>query len=109
MLIFFYLINIFFPFQIENASSLAVDYRILLDSQSFHKHASQQELPAFLRREDPLTLTPVGTANVLGTTVFDCVPAEGRLEPGMLLVGETRKKKKMITDRTLSGVCSCHG
>ena len=77
-----YVINFFFPLQIENASSLAVDYRILLDSQSFHKHASQQELPAFLRRGDPMTLTPVGTANVLGTSVFDCVPAEGRLEPG---------------------------
>ena len=70
--------------QIENASSLAVDYRILLDSHSFHKRDSQQILPAFLNRDHPSQqqIMPVGTANVYGTTVFDCVPAEGRLEPG---------------------------
>ncbi|XP_030843009.1 cilia- and flagella-associated protein 74 [Strongylocentrotus purpuratus] len=66
-------------FKLENMSSFAIDYRILLDSLSYHKQLSQGELPAFIKRD---TTNMVGPANYDGRSVFDCTPSDGTLQPG---------------------------
>ncbi|XP_033115182.1 cilia- and flagella-associated protein 74-like [Anneissia japonica] len=65
-------------FKIENTSSLSVDYCIRLDSLSLNRHVNEQVLPSFIRKSNNV----VGTANLTGRNVFDCVPSEGTLKPG---------------------------
>ncbi|XP_022101858.1 cilia- and flagella-associated protein 74-like [Acanthaster planci] len=69
-------------FKLENVSPLAVDYVIKLASLSFRKHADQQGLPLFIRRDAAADAGVVGKANLSGSSVFDCVPCEGTLQPG---------------------------
>ncbi|XP_038060641.1 cilia- and flagella-associated protein 74-like [Patiria miniata] len=69
-------------FKLENVSSLAVDYAINLASLSFKKHADQQGIPLFIRRDALADSRLVGKANLNGSSVFDCVPCEGTLQPG---------------------------
>ena len=84
--------------QLENVSPLAVDFAARLASQSFRRHADQQGLPLFVRRGQTAAAPPereteeagegagkaeaVGKANLDGSSVFDCVPCEGTLQPG---------------------------
>ncbi|XP_041480750.1 cilia- and flagella-associated protein 74-like [Lytechinus variegatus] len=66
-------------FKLENMSSFAIDYRILLDSLSYQKQLSQRELPVFIKRDNK---NVVGPANYDGRSVFDCTPSDGTLQPG---------------------------
>ena len=67
----------------QNTSSLSIDYSIRLESLSLLRHAHAQELPKFL---DGTSKTLVGVQNNNGQNVFDLVPAEGTIVPGMSLL-----------------------
>ncbi|XP_071804990.1 cilia- and flagella-associated protein 74-like [Asterias amurensis] len=69
-------------FKLENVSPLSVDYSIKLASLSFQKHVNQQGLPLFVKRDPSADTRVVGKANLNGSSVFDCVPCEGTLQPG---------------------------
>ncbi|XP_078697450.1 cilia- and flagella-associated protein 74-like [Branchiostoma floridae x Branchiostoma belcheri] len=69
-------------FKITNTSTLAVDYTIQLDSQSYQKPAAAQGLPEFLHREGGDRRNLVGTSNNNGLSVFSCTPSVGNIPAG---------------------------
>ncbi|CAH1239266.1 Hypp5775 [Branchiostoma lanceolatum] len=69
-------------FKITNTSTLAVDYTVQLDSQSYQKPAAAQGLPEFLQRGEPGRKNLVGTSNNSGMSVFSCTPSVGNIPAG---------------------------
>ena len=72
-------------YQIMNTSSLSVQYAIKLDSQSLRRHTKAQGIPQFVQ-VDLKARSLVGAQNSSGAQVFDCVPAEGVIPAGELLI-----------------------
>eukprot|EP00058_Branchiostoma_floridae_P005620 XP_002591108.1 hypothetical protein BRAFLDRAFT_288673 [Branchiostoma floridae] len=69
-------------FKITNTSTLAVDYTVQLDSQSYQKPAAAQGLPEFLQRGEGGRRNLVGTSNNSGLSVFSCTPSVGNIPAG---------------------------
>nr|XP_014348852.1 PREDICTED: cilia- and flagella-associated protein 74 [Latimeria chalumnae] len=68
-------------FTLQNLSSVAVSYHIMLASLSVHKHKDQQRLPTFLT-PGRKSQAWVGTQNYSGLSVFAVSPVEGAVDPG---------------------------
>ncbi|MGH0147032.1 UNVERIFIED_CONTAM: hypothetical protein FKN15_060852, partial [Acipenser sinensis] len=67
--------------QLQNTSSILVNYSVKQDSVSVKKHKDQQGLPSFLTpSKEPQSL--VGTQNNSGLSVFCVSPLEGAINPG---------------------------
>ncbi|XP_078615785.1 cilia- and flagella-associated protein 74-like [Branchiostoma floridae x Branchiostoma japonicum] len=69
-------------FKITNTSTLAVDYTVQLDSQSYQKPAAAQGLPEFLQRGEGDRRNLIGTSNNSGLSVFSCTPSVGNIPAG---------------------------
>ncbi|XP_064642380.1 cilia- and flagella-associated protein 74-like [Lineus longissimus] len=69
------------PFKIGNTSTLAVDYCVKLDSTSLLRHIKSQDVPDFIKKQKDKKCY-VGTQNLSGKSVFDCVPSEGTIPAG---------------------------
>ncbi|XP_062855274.1 cilia- and flagella-associated protein 74 [Trichomycterus rosablanca] len=68
-------------FQLQNSSSLHVQFKVLLDSICLPTHNHFQLLPAFLSTYSTPCST-LGTQNYSGQSVFSVSPTEGAIAPG---------------------------
>ncbi|GAA6108298.1 cilia- and flagella-associated protein 74 isoform X1 [Tachysurus ichikawai] len=68
-------------FTLQNASTLLVQFSVLLDSLSISKHKDTRLLPDFLSTYYT-PCTTLGTQNYSGQSVFSVSPPEGTIAPG---------------------------
>ena len=77
----------------QNGSSLSIDYQIRLESLSLLRHTHAKEIPPFI---DPKKKSQVGVQNNNGQNVFDLVPAEGMIAPGMVAIFNSFPSKPLF-------------
>ncbi|NWZ23000.1 CFA74 protein, partial [Asarcornis scutulata] len=70
-----------FTFEIQNTSTLTLQYSIQLDSLSPTRNKDQQRLPSFLTSSLQRTEI-VGTENYSGLSVFSIFPTQGEIAAG---------------------------